>query len=344
MTKNNRAFTLIELLVVIAIIAVLVAILLPAVQQAREAARRTQCKNNLKQLTLGMHNYHSTYSTLPLGLVSSVVPSTTGGGTGYENSTTINGFGWGIPTMPFIEQATLYELYEPYLGAPFTRSGGYAFYPLNVSWPATFFCPSTKRIPTYNNLQLFQNYAVVYDDGPVVKYSTTTDLSMSSSNDGLFAINRVYRFRDATDGLSNTFLIGERQSAGYYPSGTTLGGQDASAEGFHITIHAYRVFGGGNPSAYTRERYISDGENCSLISKRDSAAGTACNQELSAKYNTWYAETGGVFSSFSSDHAPGTAHMAMGDGSIRSVAVKQIDLETFNRLCKRNDGEVIGEF
>src|SRR6056297_1430612 len=100
-TKNSRlrGFTLIELLVVIAIIAVLVALLLPAVQQAREAARRSSCKNNLKQIGLALHNYHDTYGMFPIGAqnrLGSVGPDSNGntGAANYES------WGWGASILP----------------------------------------------------------------------------------------------------------------------------------------------------------------------------------------------------------------------------------------------------
>ena len=94
-----RGFTLIELLVVIAIIAILIALLLPAVQQAREAARRLSCKNNLKQLGLGLHNYQETHGCYPPGYV-------------YKPGTSGNqsGFGWVTMILPMIDQANLYSL------------------------------------------------------------------------------------------------------------------------------------------------------------------------------------------------------------------------------------------
>jgi prepilin-type N-terminal cleavage/methylation domain-containing protein len=95
--SRRKAFTLIELLVVIAIIAVLIALLLPAVQQAREAARRTQCKNNLKQLGLAIHNYHDTYLSFPPGGINI-------GGVYYSN--------WAVGILPYIDQAPLYNLYN----------------------------------------------------------------------------------------------------------------------------------------------------------------------------------------------------------------------------------------
>src|SRR5689334_2256898 len=100
----NRAFTLIELLVVIAIIAVLVAILLPAVQQAREAARKAQCQNNLKQIGIALHSYHETYFLFPYGLS---VHGRCGAGYSVTNHT-----GW-ICLLPYIDQGNLFNKFDP---------------------------------------------------------------------------------------------------------------------------------------------------------------------------------------------------------------------------------------
>ena len=101
----RRGFTLIELLVVIAIIAILVALLLPAVQQAREAARRSQCKSNLKQIGIGLHNYYDTFSVLPPGFVHIH-------GTGNTNTDKGN-WGWGTFILPYMDQSALYEALSP---------------------------------------------------------------------------------------------------------------------------------------------------------------------------------------------------------------------------------------
>ena len=100
--KLNHGFTLIELLVVIAIIAVLIALLLPAVQQAREAARRTQCKNNLKQIGLAIHNYHDAFNLVPPGWVGVTM--------GQPDVSGINGWGWASRLLPQIDQAPLRNL------------------------------------------------------------------------------------------------------------------------------------------------------------------------------------------------------------------------------------------
>ncbi len=108
--RRSAGFTLIELLVVIAIIAILIALLLPAVQQAREAARRTQCKNNLKQLGLALHNYHDTYNVFPPGNVSPLPMSTQGCFTGNTNRTLHPNAPWSVLILPYIDQANIYNL------------------------------------------------------------------------------------------------------------------------------------------------------------------------------------------------------------------------------------------
>ncbi len=100
---ERRGFTLIELLVVIAIIAILIALLLPAVQQAREAARRTQCRNNLKQIGLAMHNYHDIYNTFPPSFIMKNPPSAN------ANSVERSMYGWGALILPQIDQAPLFN-------------------------------------------------------------------------------------------------------------------------------------------------------------------------------------------------------------------------------------------
>src|SRR5215813_2046814 len=111
--RRRSGFTLIELLVVIAIIAVLIGLLLPAVQQAREAARRSQCKNNLKQMGLAMHNYHDVYQCFPPGYLG--YPAGNGGSCATINNTTQRGqgWGWGAFLLPYLDQGNLYNLLSP---------------------------------------------------------------------------------------------------------------------------------------------------------------------------------------------------------------------------------------
>lgn len=193
--RNVRGFTLVELLVVIAIIGVLVGLLLPAVQAAREAARRMQCSNNLKQLSLANHNYHDTFNALPArkGGTGNGISNAQGNG----NRLAV-GF---IGILPFMEQQPLYDLIAAgdATVAPMGRRPWEGWGPWNSS-PDALRCPSDpgSRPGSPQN-----SYSFSVGD-QVWNIRDTQDLR------GMFASIRQTRFRDVLDGLSNTVLMSER--------------------------------------------------------------------------------------------------------------------------------------
>ncbi len=180
-TEGSRAFTLIELLVVIAIIAVLVALLLPAVQQAREAARRTTCKNNMKQISLALHNYESTHSVFPIGVLG------TTGSVAVANVLTT----WEAMILPFLEQVPLYGQYN--FNVRFDHA-------LNANAVKTvlpmYLCPSQRQAALVDNLY-----------GPS-HYAGNAGTTPGAVDGILYPISSV-RVRDLTDGTSNTIAAGE---------------------------------------------------------------------------------------------------------------------------------------
>lgn len=206
--KSRFGFTLIELLVVIAIIAVLIALLLPAVQQAREAARRSQCKNNLKQLGLALHNYESSYNIFPPAYIGSMVADT-------EQEQ--HGHGWGTMLLPFIDQTPLYNIVKPngisgaaddpgiweVRGGPTQGEG--------TILPA-FLCPSCATVAsksvgmdeTWKNGFGTSHYAC--SQGP--------EIPVDGDEQGLFGyrggLPSAQKIRDCTDGTSNTLAFGEK--------------------------------------------------------------------------------------------------------------------------------------
>lgn len=187
-------FTLIELLVVIAIIAVLVALLLPAVQQSREAARRAQCKNNLKQIGLALQNYHDSHRLLPPGWISS------------------NYFGWSLALLPHLDQAALQKRFRPNL--PLTDNTGS---PSNLTLAQTmlpvFRCPSdlvpTNLTPLKPGLagvltnQATSSYPGNYGKEIVIPGTWLTFTGILSQNSSI-------SFKHISDGTSSTFAVGER--------------------------------------------------------------------------------------------------------------------------------------
>ena len=211
--ERQRGFTLVELLVVIAIIGILIALLLPAVQAAREAARRMQCSNQMKQLALGLHNYHDTFNVFPPG--------------GRSNS---NQLTWCVAVLPYIEQRPLYDKFD-FRVASFTSHLVHALNRID-----TFLCPSSKQDrnlydtttnPTTNATEYpytMHYYGVMGPKGDIPQFgsssSTTTPPqyrvdTTSAPGFGDFALQGILgrdtkkAMRDVTDGTSNTFLLGE---------------------------------------------------------------------------------------------------------------------------------------
>lgn len=198
MPSTRKAFTLIELLVVIAIIAVLISLLLPAVQQAREAARRSQCKNNLKQIVLAMHNFEGTYGFLPYG--------------DRLNDNNTNKVGPGVQILPYVEQSVLYTSYN--FSVNWYDSANSAI--VQTQLPV-YLCPSTP-----GSSRLFSgteggvafvasatDYMAPSGVGSSEKSFMQSNYGMSFSDDKSILTKKVKTpnfLRDATDGLSNSVM------------------------------------------------------------------------------------------------------------------------------------------
>jgi prepilin-type N-terminal cleavage/methylation domain-containing protein/prepilin-type processing-associated H-X9-DG protein len=206
--QHRRGFTLIELLVVIAIVGIMVALLVPAVQQAREAARRSQCRNNLKQIGLALHNYHASHNTFPPGYVA-----------GAACPATSNGWGWCAQLLPDLDQTALYNSVNFQL--PIED-------PANVPALSTtlpgILCPSDQ---TGSGLFTITdaNGASIISAAPCSSYAATVGDDSSDADaltgNGVFYRNSRTRISDIVDGTSTTVLVGERAFG--YVNATWLG-------------------------------------------------------------------------------------------------------------------------
>lgn len=208
-------FTLIELLVVIAIIAVLVALLLPAVQQAREAARRSQCRNHLKQIGLALANYHENYTCYPPGYVSNR-PAVTGSTTWCTSN--VGGSAqhapWHVMILPFMEFESLYLQFN--FNVPFQATSNQMAAPNDavIKHIPAYQCPSDRDL---GNQPLWTSYVGVQGGGANPECSSTGCSPAGQrafwSNGILFGGSRI-RNRDITDGASNVFIVGESRYTG----------------------------------------------------------------------------------------------------------------------------------
>ena len=227
---RRKAFTLVELLVVIAIIGILIAMLLPAVQAAREAARRMGCSNNFKQVGVGMHNYVSALGTLPSGLAiwDNRFPCASPTGSGVYG-----GFGWGAFILPYMEQSQIYDQFN-FVNSPSVLYFSADNYQTSGKFIETYLCPSDPEGRGWVTITgSYQNGPDPADDAARSSLSGVADSrtwqcnnsgSLTKGGSGgprldgdglLFNVSRV-KISEVSDGTSNTLLVGEIPSA--YPT------------------------------------------------------------------------------------------------------------------------------
>jgi len=214
--RRRSGFTLIELLVVIAIIAILIALLLPAVQQAREAARRSQCKNNLKQIGLALHNYHDNFSCFPPGQIRGAQ-----GGIEYGNA-----FAWGAMILPYMDQAPLYNRLDSTIGI----AQGSNFTLVNSVGPLSMvLCPSDSDRPGVRGANTLTTAPATSYFGTIGAFNTWGDSTNRNLSGGFFTIDPGPKSTIAaiSDGTSNTIAVGE-QTYRVWTGGLWLGVQHST--------------------------------------------------------------------------------------------------------------------
>ena len=197
---RQRGFTLIELLVVIGIIGVLIGLLFPAVQQAREAARRMQCQNHLKQIGLALHNYHAAFNTFPPGYVSGFDSSGNDTGTGW---------GWGRFVLSQLEESSLFEDINFNVGIEHASNST-----ARLKIVSAFLCPSDPVADNYQaakrDLATGNFISNICDVAPANYVGMFGTFEPGVGGDGLFFRNQPVKMRDILDGSSTTLMVGER--------------------------------------------------------------------------------------------------------------------------------------
>jgi prepilin-type N-terminal cleavage/methylation domain-containing protein len=317
-STKHRGFTLVELLVVIAIIGILVALLLPAVQAAREAARRMSCGNNLKQFGLAMQNYHDAYKVLPPGGIHNI------NGMAADGGSTSYGPNWAILLLPFYEQGPLHAQYN-FAGTVRAREN-----PAVVTTKLeVHVCPSDEFTePWDNNSVLFArgNYAVNCGSGNCF---STGDFRNIRKERGPFHIGMHYgaKLADIKDGTSNTVLLAE-----------VLNGPRASDRRGVWAYPTGSYFSGGSKKAdYDPDIYLLPNGNALDNNKCDRPNSCSSSIEPTDRQMRCIGGTADPFVTSRSFH-PGGIQICRADGSVTFIADQVTMSEWLHMLAMRDNG------
>jgi prepilin-type N-terminal cleavage/methylation domain-containing protein len=313
--RNRPAFSLIELLIVIAIMAVVIGLLLSAVQLAREAAARTSCANNLKQLALGVQMYHENTATLPPGRIEDCWAT------------------WAVLLLPYVEQGVAYRSWD--LSLRYYQQPDAARL---VTVPA-FFCPSRRnpggfslpnadarnQVPSYPHTPgALSDYAAcggsgsgmneaVDTKGVFIRATTTWSMARNLRDCQVTSWHGDLTMQSIPDGLSNTIFLGEKHVRRGY---------------FAKSLEDSAVFNGDHTYGYIRYAGRQTNKKGVQTALRPLASGLNDSVRPAQRFGSWH---------------PGICQFAFGDGSVRPIS-NSIDIDTLTRLADRADGLPIGEF
>lgn len=340
--RGRGGFTLVELLVVIAIIGILIALLLPAVQAAREAARRSQCINHLKQLGVALHNHHDTYQRFPPGGARDQKP--------FGQGETDWGSSWLVYILPFVEQNAIYDKWVFNSSSGVFNSNNMAL--INGVVIPTYACP-TSPLPTQwcNNTggaasatnRMAVHYVAVSGAYPGLipdftesRYNNVNQ-GGTVSGGGVLVPNGKLRFADITDGSSNVMVVSEHANWIYLADGTRKDWRACQPWGWSIGVKST----GTPPSFYptandnrsfnqTTIRYPINQTKGAWGTGNGDCAGTGVCLDM------------GCNTPLNSAH-PGGVNALLGDGSVRFLS-QTIPLDLVARLATRDDGKPLSDF
>ncbi len=350
--SRRRAFTLIELLVVIAIIAILIGLLLPAVQKVREAAARSKCTNNVKQLLIGIHAFHDSNQRLPPGAANDVAPF----GTDTEARW---GSSWKVYILSYIEQAAIGSKWQ-YAGHSGFVNGQITTLTNNVTIPI-YRCPSSPVPATFNRggagaSMMVDSYTGIA--GAVTNVGTAAGQVPASqvynvtccnggtsqaSDTGVFYAGSRVMLTGITDGTSNTWMIGEQSDFLRDPNNQPLLAGYQAGTGNSGGLYGW-VMGSAHPIGGDQRTWAGDGRhfNCTTVRYRINQIGVVpagTNATSATAHNAGVHNDGGSNFPLMSPHTGGVI-VGMGDGSVRFVR-NSIDLPVISAFSTRATGETV---